>query len=687
MQKLIKKGYDPKNTVLYGNMFLLGNGHLGYRGTLEEDSKEQLCGLNICGCYDQYQDQWRESVNVPIPFFVRVSCKEKVYSVLEQEAKSHQVCLDLHRAIFSRKSDFQDIVISSERFIAQGEENTILMKYRIYFRKGKKIQVTLGMDKEIYEINGPHFKETLYQNQKKKIIFHGITNEGKVIKEEVNYFFQAKSYHFSDGRFTLEVDGKKGQTYEITAISRIFEHGEEKGNTFLKKDYARIKKEHVALFQKKWEMADIEVSSKRAQFAMRYSIYHLLILGNDRYDHSIPARGVSGQTYKGAIFWDTEIFMIPYFTLTFPSIAKSLLHYRIRTLPGALQKAKEYGYDGAFFAWESQETGEERCSKYNVTDPVTHHPIRTYFNEKQIHISADIVYALCHYMEVTKDVSLLQIGGISLMEEVARFYISYATKRDGQYHFDDVIGPDEYHERVHDNAFTNYMIHYAFQKCLQYGKDEDLKEKCQQFLDEMFLPLVDETGIIEQFAGYHRLEDTTVDIVRSRLKHPQEYWGTKDGVAFPTRIIKQADVIALLVLLQEQFDIQTCQKNFAYYYPYTEHGSSLSSSMYSILASRIGNSQIAYEMFLKSAEIDLQMEQKLFAGGIYIGGTHPASNAGAYLSLIFGMVGLHVLEDGFTISPHLPKQIRWVRFQFLYQGKKYRVEVQQQSYQIQEVAS
>lgn len=361
MQKLIKNGFDPESIVSYGNMFLIGNGHIGYRGTLEEYSKEQLCGLNVCGLYDQYKNLWRESINLPIPFKVIIKSEEKVYSVLNLPPKKHKMSLDLEKAIFSRETDFQDLIIKSERFVSQTEENTILMKYKIEFNKDQKIQIELGMDPNIYEINGPHFSKTTYQSFNKKIVFKGITNENRKIREEVKYFFNSKQYIFSNGKFIFSVDGKKDKTYEIIAIAKIFENVEKVKNNYFKKDYSRIKKEHILKFKKKWEMADIIMSSKRAQFALRYSIYHLLILGNENYLHSIPARGISGQTYKGAVFWDTEIFMIPFFSLTFPSISKSLLVYRINTLEGAKRKAKEFGYEGAFFAWESQETGDERC--------------------------------------------------------------------------------------------------------------------------------------------------------------------------------------------------------------------------------------------------------------------------------------------------------------------------------------
>ena len=124
-------------------------------------------------------------------------------------------------------------------------------------------------------------------------------------------------------------------------------------------------------------------------------------MGNKNYCTSIPARGVSGQTYKGAIFWDTEIFLEPFYNMVDPEISRNLILYRINTLEGAKKKAQEFGYEGAFYAWESQDTGLEACSKYNVTDPLTNKPIRTYFNEKQIHISADIVYSIEQYIKMT----------------------------------------------------------------------------------------------------------------------------------------------------------------------------------------------------------------------------------------------------------------------------------------------
>ena len=549
------------------------------------------------------------------------------------------------------------------------------------------------MDLDIYEINGPHFKDYSITRIDITLSFKGLTNENKELYEEVIYLFpkELKEENYSKGLFTCSLTLNKNQKIEIYALSKISEYKKEKIDNFSIDLYSKYKEDHFNNFENKWKQSDVIIKgNEEAQFAIRYSIYHLLILGNEKYETSIPARGVSGETYKGAIFWDTEIFLLPFFTLTNPNVAKKLLKYRINTLEGALNKAKEYGYEGAFYAWESQEYGQDACSKYNVTDPLTNEPIRTYFNEKQIHISFDISYAVFQYINATLDESILDEKCFNMLIEIANFAISYSKKIDDKYHVLDVIGPDEYHERVDDNAFTNYLINYVIKNTIKYLRKynykKELIEKYQDYLDNLYLPKINENNLIEQFNGYFNLEDTTIEIVRSRLRHPLDYWGTENGVAYPTRIIKQADVITLLVLLNEEFNYDIKKANFDFYYPYTEHGSSLSSSMYSIVASELNYNDIAYDMFMKSATIDLGTNQKMFAGGIYIGGTHPASNGGSYLSLLFGISGLKFKDNEIILNPHLPSKIKGLEFKIIYRNKKYLINVyEDNSYKVENI--
>ena len=682
---LSKNDCRSETRVSYGNMFLIGNGHLGYRGTLEEYRKEQLVGLNIVGFYDRFENKWRESVNAPNPFYFCM----KDANCLDSSPLNHEISLDLKTETFFRSSEFANWKIRSKRTISQTEENVLLCEIEFISKQDCDADLTFGLDTEIYEINGPHFRSKSVSIAGTNVRFSGETNEKKKLEMDVVYDVVAHpELHIRNEGALFHLEGfvGRGASIRIRALAKIRENEPANETAVSSLSFFERFERSQKKFEEKWKVADVEImGNPEAQFALRYSIYHLLILGNPRYHHSIPARGVSGQTYKGAIFWDSEIFLYPFYLLTDPDMAKTLLKYRIETLSGAIAKAKELGYEGAFYAWESQDSGLEACSKYNVTDPISHLPIRTYFNEKQIHISPDIVYTLDDYIKKTGDYDILLEGGYRVMEEVTRFLISYATlEDDGCYHLDDVIGPDEYHERIDDNAFTSYMSESAIRNYIAYSEwmsahggaiDEKLCCQAKEFVDRLYLPSCDDHGVMEQFRGYFRLEDVGVETVRSRLRDPREYWGSKNGVATPTRVIKQADVLALMCLQKERFSEETVRKNYDFYYPYTEHGSSLSASMYSQCACRIGKSNDAYEMFMKSATIDLGTEQKMFAGGIYIGGTHPASNGGSYLSVIRGFAGMTYKNGTYIFEPALPEQIAGLSFCYYEKNQLKRVQI------------
>ena len=699
--ELIKHGFDKDNIISYGNMFLLGNGHIGIRGTLEEFKKSELVGINVVGFYDKYMDKWRESINIPNPFYFDI----ENHNLLKDISISHKVELDIKRACFRRETEYEDLKITSKRIVHQKIDNLLMSEYKIETKNTTNINMFFGLDTDIYEINGPHYKYKEMIRDKNLIHFHGITNEDKHLYMDV--YYQCNKEHYVDfdiNYFKINRKVNKGKEIVIQVYAKVYEN---EFSLKARKEFLSLVNNHEFEeifisseweFEKKWTVSDVKIlGNEEAQFAIRYSIYHLLILGNENYATSIPARGLSGQTYKGAIFWDSEIFILPFFLMTNLKIARRLLEYRINTLDGALFKAQEYGFEGAFFAWESQDDGREACSKYNVTDPITNQPIRTYFNEKQIHISFDIAYAFDKYISCSNDYSILSDGGYNVLKEIARFALSYAKKIDEKYHFLDVIGPDEYHERVNDNAFTSYFAKHAvgiYIKYFNYIEGNDLfdvsldKEfviSLKEFYKNIYLPKVNENQLIEQFEGYFTLEDVDVKTVKARVKHPKEYLGAKNGVATSTRVIKQADVISLLILLENEFNEDIIKVNYDYYYKYTEHGSSLSASMYSIAASKINYLDDAFEMFMKSASIDLGTEQKMFAGGIYIGGTHPASNGGSYLSLLKGMCGMKYVDGKYTFKPHLPNSIDGIIFRYVENDKLLEANVCKNNVVIKEV--
>jgi trehalose/maltose hydrolase-like predicted phosphorylase len=387
------------------------------------------------------------------------------------------------------------------------------------------------------------------------------------------------------------------------------------------------------------------------------------------------------------------MFIAPYFLFTEPEVAKNFIRYRIRTLDGARRKAAEYGRRGAFYAWESQETGDDACSTHNVVDVFTGRPMRTYFRDKQVHISADVAWSIASCLRVAGDASILEEGGLEVVLECARFYLScaYFSPDRGRYEILDVTGPDEYHERVNNDAFTNRMAKLcleAAEECMaalresapllldevtrRIGFDRDLG-LMRDVLKRLYVPAPGAGSVIEQFDGYLGLEDCGVEEVRSRLLDPREYWGGANGVATQTRIIKQADVVLMLALFGSEYPPGVKKANLDFYEPRTEHGSSLSACAHALLACEVGEAERAYPYFLKTAEVDFKGEGKQYAGLVYIGGTHPAASGGAWLAAIRGFCGLSIEGGRLVARPRLPALWKSVAFSAWVGGRAYSI--------------
>ena len=519
----------------------------------------------------------------------------------------------------------------------------------------------------------------------------GITGEKNIsvtVKEYIRTDFQAEQTNQNTDKSIfrhIKFSAKAEKEYIIEKIAEITTSVDDFGTSgsIDELNYSDLVAEHKVEWDKIWDISEIHIDGDdEAEYSLNYSIYHLnCIAPRNMKGKSIPARGLSGQVYKGAVFWDTEMFMIDYYIHTAPEVAKTLLQYRIDTLSGAKIKAKEYGLDGAYYAWESQEGGYEGCSDYNVTDVFTNRPMRTYFRDKQYHVSAAIVYGLMKYINASGDYDILNNGAMEMVIECAKFYRSLLIRKadSSLYEIHDVVGPDEYHERVNNNAYTNRMAKFVFDTVLElsdkYPLDNKLKEMLQDSSKNILIKKPNENGVIEQFDGYFKLEDVSVETVRSRLINPKEYWGGAYGVASNTQVIKQADIVAMLSMFKNDYTKDIMETNLKYYEPRTEHGSSLSACMYSLLACYTNNPEIAYPMFMKSAKTDLTKGGKEWLGLIYIGGTHPASAGGAWIAAVKGFAGINEEHGQLVCRPNLPEKWNGMNFKLIYKGKWYSVEI------------
>lgn len=391
--------------------------------------------------------------------------------------------------------------------------------------------------------------------------------------------------------------------------------------------YDALRAEHTGCWQKRWEASDVRIEGDdEAQMGIRFAVFHLLAAAPFHDDRiSIPARGLQGQDYYGSIFWDCEIFVLPLFTYTQPQVARNILRYRYHTLAGAKRKAQKLGFQGAYYAWQSQETGDEQCDLYVFANPITGEPIRSYFADEQIHISADIVYAVWQYYQATGDERFWLEGGAEIAVEVARFFASRVHRGKDRYELRSVLGPDEYHERVNNNAYTNALARFSIETALEVLRilkeghpqeyaslkaaarlaDEDLAT-WKEVANKLYVPAPNpQTRLIPQFDGYFELRDEPVEETRKRLAHSDLHPGGLLGPYQETQNIKQADVVMLLYLLRDCYDTETKLANWRYYEPCTAHDSSLSPMAYSLVAADVGMVDWAYKYFLYTAHIDL----------------------------------------------------------------------------------
>jgi trehalose/maltose hydrolase-like predicted phosphorylase len=443
---------------------------------------------------------------------------------------------------------------------------------------------------------------------------------------------------------------------------------------------------HETAWATRWQSSDVQVQGDDpAQKALRFAVYNLVSAANpDDARVSVGARALTGDDYHGHVFWDTEIFLLPFYTLTWPEAARTLLMYRFRTLDAARHKARSMGWRGAMYAWESADTGAETTPE-QVIGP-DNQVVEVLCGKQEQHISADIAYAIWQYWQTTGDDDFLQQAGAEILLETGRFWASRtALEADGLWHIRGVIGPDEYHEHIDDNAYTNIMARWTIRRALDVaaelrtrwparwaslsaalGLDDAELRDWQAVAEAMATGFDPNTGLYEQFSGYFKLEDVDLaqyagrsmpmDIVLGRERTRQ------------TQVVKQADVVALLALLPDEFPPGTAAPNFRYYETRCGHGSSLSPAMHGVVAARLGDAEMALRFFRQAAAIDLG---DTHAG--HDGGVHIAAQGGIWMAAVFGFAGLSLRDDGIALDPHMPAG--WDRLAFAVQWRQRRLRI------------
>ena len=447
-----------------------------------------------------------------------------------------------------------------------------------------------------------------------------------------------------------------------------------------------------AAWEREWERSQVIVEGDvDAQRAILYNLYQLLIVA-PRHDNrvSIGAKALSGFGYRGHAFWDTEVFMLPFFTYTAPDIARNLLDYRYRHLDAARAKARSNGCEGAQYAWESAANGDEVTPSW-IPDPSDRRqPIRIWTGDIEIHISADIAYAVHQYWRVTGDDTWFIEKGAEIILDTAKFWAARAewNAEQQRYEYNDVIGPDEYHDHVNNNAFTNRMAQWNLSTALQVLEwlqaaaparadaltvQLDLTparlDQWRDVIARVYIP-VQASGLIEQFDGYFGLKPVYMAALEPRDISTQQLFGIAGSNE--RQAVKQPDVLMLLYMLREQYADEIVHVNYDYYAPRTDvtYGSSLGPGIQAIMACEADKIDDAYRLFKLAAESDLYDLRNNAGDGI-----HAASAGATWQAAVFGFGGLRVTERGWSVRQRLPPHWKRLAFGFYFKGEWQQVDI------------
>jgi len=670
------------------SLFSIANGHLGTRGTFEEGYGDSVPATFMHGLFVTPPGDLPYLAPLPDWTGVSITVDGVRFRLDDRIPLGYERVLDLRTGVLTRRVLWRGPgtgVIRAEfrRLLSMASPDLAAMEVKVTaLTEDVQVGVETGLDGSITGPFGAPWTRVDWERTGPDQLRMRAQSDDRLASVTATSVVRGLGplgviHHARHPRLSATIDLAPG---EWLAFTKYTSYQRANGDAEIPDDgFDQVAAASAAEWGRRWETSQIEVSGDTyAEQALRFAAFHL-IGGAPRSSEGagVGARLLSGYGYRHHVFWDTDIFVMPYLTMTQPDLARAHLGYRHRGLDGARRKAARYGRAGAFFAWESAGTGDEVTPDWGETADGERVRIRT--GEIEEHIVADVAYAVDHYMRWTDDREFLAEQGAEMTLDGARYWQDRAqVDRQGRAHLRNVIGPDEYHVGVDDNFFTNAMAAWHLRTAVDQGAGRDDLvsilglplgwEKAFVSLADKLEPRPRDDGVFEQHDGYFDLEEVDLSRFEPRLAPLHAIFGEKRLER--SQITKQADVVMGLVLLDALQTRELVEANLDHYGPRTDHGSSLSLAMHSVAASIAMRPDQAYDYFRRAAAIDLEDSMSNSHHGI-----HAATQGGLLQAALIGFGGLHLTDDGPQTIARLPDHWDSLGFSFVHRGTRHEREV------------
>ncbi|KPI22639.1 Kojibiose phosphorylase [Actinobacteria bacterium OK074] len=696
------------------SVFALSNGHVGWRGNLDEGEPHGLPGTYLNGVYEShplpyaeagygYPESGQTVINVTNGKVIRLLVDDEPFDLRYGRLHSHERVLDLRTGLLTRTCEWTSpagtrVRVRSRRLVSFTQRAVAAVSYEVEPLDGRArivVQSELVAGEQLPEQGGdpraaivlqsPLEAEEHHTKGNRLRLVHRTRRSGLRVGAAANHVVTgpagttAESESRADlARLTITSALDPGQRLRVQKLvaygwssARSLPAVSDQVDAALAAATATgwegLVAEQRAYLDDFWARADVEVDgNEEIQQAVRFALFHVLQAGARAEQRAIPAKGLTGSGYDGHAFWDTETFVLPLLTYTSPDAVAEALRWRHNTLPAARERAVQLGLNGAAFPWRTIEGAEGSA----------YWPAGT----AAFHVNADIADAVIRYVSATGDERFERDTGVELLVETARLWRSLGHHdHHGAFHLDGVTGPDEYSAVADDNTYTNLMARTNLlaaadaverhpRKAQALGVDEEESAAWRDAAEAMHVPYNDELRVHEQHAGFTRYQRWDFAATRADQYPLLLHFPYFD--LYRKQVVKQADLVLAMYLCSDHFDDEHVTRNFAYYEPLTVRDSSLSACCQAVIAAAAGHLPLAYDYVHEAALMDLHDLENNTRDGLHI-----ASLAGTWTALVAGFGGMRHRGDSLRFAPRLPEKFRRLAFNLQIRGSRLRVEI------------